>query len=95
MLRSLALLLAVLTVAAALQVRPRLGDFIAVSLGAETLVTPRELVKYREHRVGAHGSLLPEEMRIPFVCLTPESPSASAGGTVMRPGGGAQRKRAR
>jgi len=49
------------------KVRPRLGDFIAISLGAETLVTPNEK-KANCHRCqGAHGSLFHEEMRIPYV----------------------------
>eukprot|EP00928_Gymnodinium_smaydae_P029306 TRINITY_DN22102_c0_g1_i1.p1 TRINITY_DN22102_c0_g1~~TRINITY_DN22102_c0_g1_i1.p1 ORF type:complete len:475 (-),score=38.88 TRINITY_DN22102_c0_g1_i1:235-1659(-) len=57
------------------QVRPRLGDFVSVSLGAQTLVTPKEAKSIRDCSNptcrGAHGSLSPEEMRIPFVLLTP------------------------
>mmetsp|Transcript_24581 Transcript_24581/g.54759 ORF Transcript_24581/g.54759 Transcript_24581/m.54759 type:complete len:499 (-) Transcript_24581:123-1619(-) len=59
------------------EVRPRLGDFIALSLGADTLVSPKEAQKWRdsEHAAcqGAHGSLTLEEMQIPFVLCTPDS----------------------
>lgn len=53
-------------------VRPRLGDFVALAVGAATLVTPEEASKFRDAGIsqGAHGSLTPEEMRIPFVLLT-------------------------
>lgn len=54
-------------------VRPRLGDFIAVSLGPKTLVSPKEAARWRDGDLagcqGAHGSLTPEEMRVPFVLL--------------------------
>lgn len=57
-------------------VRPRLGDIVAVSLGAATLVSPPEADRWRDGPCaacqGAHGSLTPEEMRIPYVLLTPE-----------------------
>ncbi|KAL7530103.1 hypothetical protein ACHAXR_004983 [Thalassiosira sp. AJA248-18] len=58
-----------------LEVRPRLGDFIAISLGRKTLVTPSELEKYQKccQCQGAHGSLLPEEMSIPFILLCPNN----------------------
>ena len=49
-----------------LQVRPRLGDFVAISVGRHTLVSPKEASKHKAAQ-GAHGSLLPEEMHIPFV----------------------------
>ena len=54
-----------------LEVRPRLGDFIAISLGRKTLVTPSDVEKFREpcQCQGAHGSLLPEEMSIPLILL--------------------------
>jgi len=54
------------------RVRPRLGDFVAVALNARTLVFPAERAQYEREgvaRVGAHGSLTPEEVRIPFVFL--------------------------
>jgi len=58
------------------EVRPRLGDFVAISLGAETLITPEEAANFRDgcsaRCQGAHGSLLPEELRIPFILCTPE-----------------------
>ena len=58
-----------------IEVRPRLGDFIAISLGNQTLVTPSEADRYQPicQCQGAHGSLLPEEMSIPFILLSPES----------------------
>lgn len=49
------------------KVRPRLGDYVAISLGAETLVTPKEKAAHCDQCQGAHGSLFHEEMRIPFV----------------------------
>ena len=52
-----------------LEVRPRLGDFVSISVGRKTLVTPMESDKYNEQCQGAHGSLLPEEMNIPFILL--------------------------
>ena len=57
------------------EVRPRLGDFIAISIGRKTLATPNEVDKYQKKLCkcqGAHGSLLPEEMSIPFILLTPQ-----------------------
>jgi len=55
--------------------RPRLGDFLGLSLGASTLVTPSELERFGGSsptspgkKQGAHGSLTPAEMRIPW-CL--------------------------
>ncbi len=55
--------------------RPRLGDFVAIATGAETLVTPRDALLYRDcpcPRVqGGHGSLTPDDMRIPFVLCVP------------------------
>ena len=52
------------------KVRPRLGDFLAVAVGADTLVTPTELNRHCHHCQGAHGSLARDEMRIPLVVLT-------------------------
>ena len=49
-----------------LEVRPRLGDFVAIAVGRHTLVSPKEAAKHKISQ-GAHGSLLPEEMHIPFV----------------------------
>ena len=56
------------------QVRPRLGDFISISIGRKTLVTPTQVEQYKKQCIcqGAHGSLLPEEMSIPFVLLKPD-----------------------
>jgi hypothetical protein len=58
-----------------LKVRPRLGDFIAISVGRKTLVSPLEIEKFQQpcKCQGAHGSLLPEEMSIPFILLPPNS----------------------
>lgn len=60
-----------------LEVRPRLGDFVAIATGARCLVTGKEAQKFRFSscpcRQGAHGSLLPEEMSIPLIIVTPES----------------------
>mmetsp|Transcript_5229 Transcript_5229/g.11356 ORF Transcript_5229/g.11356 Transcript_5229/m.11356 type:complete len:573 (+) Transcript_5229:247-1965(+) len=53
-----------------MSVRPRLGDFVAIAVGNHTLVSPGEAEKYH-HSQGAHGSLLPEEMCIPFVLCQP------------------------
>uniref|UniRef100_A0A7S1ZUI3 Alkaline phosphatase n=1 Tax=Ditylum brightwellii TaxID=49249 RepID=A0A7S1ZUI3_9STRA len=65
------------------KVRPRMGDFVSISMGAPTLVSPMEAAKYRDASMGkngndnatkcqgAHGSLLPEEMYIPFVMCVP------------------------
>jgi hypothetical protein len=58
-------------------VRPRLGDLVAISVGAATLVTPDEAQQFRDCAApkcqGAHGSLCREDMSIPFVVLrTPE-----------------------
>ena len=58
------------------RVRPRLGDFVAVSVGRRTLVTPDELDLFAGATCrcqGAHGSLLAEEMEIPFICLTTDT----------------------
>lgn len=59
------------------EVRPRLGDLMAISLNASTLITPDEAKKYRDcpepRCQGAHGSLLREELSIPFVLCTPET----------------------
>ena len=54
------------------EVRPRLGDFIVISKGRHTLVTPTEADRYISscRCQGAHGSLLPEEMNIPFILLS-------------------------
>lgn len=58
------------------RVRPRLGDFVAVSIDMHTLVTPTEAKDFRDCNhpccKGAHGSLTPEELRIPFVLCKPE-----------------------
>ena len=53
------------------EVRPRLGDFVVISKGKHTLVTPNEAETYQNtcRCQGAHGSLLPEEMMIPFILL--------------------------
>lgn len=53
-------------------VRPRLGDFLAISLGKDTLCTPTEHAKWActGKCQGAHGSLARDEMRIPFVLAT-------------------------
>ena len=58
-----------------LEVRPRLGDFVAVSIGRKTLVSPPEVGMFKKscHCQGAHGSLLPEEMSIPFILSLPDS----------------------
>mmetsp|Transcript_25519 Transcript_25519/g.53570 ORF Transcript_25519/g.53570 Transcript_25519/m.53570 type:complete len:620 (+) Transcript_25519:87-1946(+) len=55
------------------QVRPRLGDFIAISTGRKTLAKPFEVDRCQHYCKcqGAHGSLLPEEMSIPFILLAP------------------------
>lgn len=57
-----------------LEVRPRLGDFVAISIGRKTLVTPSEADTFKKECQcqGAHGSLLPEEMSIPFILLVPD-----------------------
>ena len=52
------------------RVRPRLGDYISLSLNADTLSSPAECRKYRHRVQGAHGSLTREEMRIPFVLVS-------------------------
>lgn len=54
------------------EVRPRLGDFIVISKGKQTLVTPKEAETFDNSCKcqGAHGSLCPEEMEIPFILLT-------------------------
>lgn len=59
-------------------VRARLGDFVAVALTAETLVAPREMRERVREVQGAHGSLLPDEMRIPCVCLTHDAAASRA-----------------
>uniref|UniRef100_A0A7S4JLT6 Uncharacterized protein n=1 Tax=Odontella aurita TaxID=265563 RepID=A0A7S4JLT6_9STRA len=59
------------------KVRPRMGDFVAISTGPHTLVSPKEASKFRHSCPplcqGAHGSLLPAEMEIPFILLVPSS----------------------
>lgn len=58
------------------RVRPRLGDFVAVSVGRRTLATPDELDLFAGAACrcqGSHGSLLAEEMEIPFICLTTDT----------------------
>lgn len=59
------------------RVRPRFGDFVAIATGRHTLVSPQEAEKYRDAAApicqGAHGSLLSEEMSIPFVLCSPGS----------------------
>jgi len=56
-------------------VRPRMGDYVAISLGADTIVSPSEAEKWREgpeaRCQGAHGALTKEELKIPFVLCTP------------------------
>ena len=52
------------------EVRPRLGDFVVISRGRHTLVTPDEAERFQSVCQGAHGSLLPEEMQIPFILLS-------------------------
>lgn len=56
------------------KVRPRLGDFIAISCGKKTLVTTSEANTFRKtcQCQGSHGSLLPEEMSIPLILLLPD-----------------------
>jgi len=58
-------------------VRPRLGDFVVMSLGADTLVSPEEAKTYRDgpqaRCQGAHGSVTPAELRIPFVLVKPSA----------------------
>ena len=56
-----------------MKVRPRLGDFVAISIDRKTLVTPSEEEQFCKgcKCQGAHGSLLPEEMLIPFILLDP------------------------
>mmetsp|Transcript_33097 Transcript_33097/g.54659 ORF Transcript_33097/g.54659 Transcript_33097/m.54659 type:complete len:576 (+) Transcript_33097:96-1823(+) len=56
-----------------LQVRPRLGDYVAIATTGATLVSPKEHEAHTHHCQGAHGSLLPEEMKIPFILFTPAS----------------------
>eukprot|EP00929_Paragymnodinium_shiwhaense_P050914 TRINITY_DN25632_c0_g1_i1.p1 TRINITY_DN25632_c0_g1~~TRINITY_DN25632_c0_g1_i1.p1 ORF type:complete len:501 (+),score=70.66 TRINITY_DN25632_c0_g1_i1:301-1803(+) len=55
------------------EVRPRLGDYVAVPTGSHTIVSPDEAVKYRDafncKCRGAHGAPTPAEMEIPFVLL--------------------------
>jgi len=52
-----------------LRVLQRLGDFVAISINNCTLVTPMEFEKYSnvDEGQGAHGSLLPQEVNIPFI----------------------------
>eukprot|EP00563_Minutocellus_polymorphus_P014291 CAMPEP_0181057894 /NCGR_PEP_ID=MMETSP1070-20121207/20505_1 /TAXON_ID=265543 /ORGANISM="Minutocellus polymorphus, Strain NH13" /LENGTH=543 /DNA_ID=CAMNT_0023137361 /DNA_START=5 /DNA_END=1636 /DNA_ORIENTATION=+ len=57
-----------------MEVRPRMGDFVAIAVGRHTLVSPKEASQHKAAQ-GAHGSLLPEEMHIPFVLCKPESPT--------------------
>ena len=47
-------------------VRPRLGDYVVISLAR----TPKEKDRFCGRCQGAHGSLAPADMRIPFVCCT-------------------------
>jgi len=58
-----------------MEVRPRLGDFVSISIGTKTLVTPMENEAFCHQGCcqGAHGSLNPEEMHIPFILLEPSS----------------------
>lgn len=58
-----------------MKVRPRLGDFVSISIGAKTLVTPSENETFCKgcQCQGAHGSLHPDEMHIPFILLEPLS----------------------
>mmetsp|Transcript_28906 Transcript_28906/g.42643 ORF Transcript_28906/g.42643 Transcript_28906/m.42643 type:complete len:524 (-) Transcript_28906:664-2235(-) len=53
-----------------LKVRPRMGDFVAIATSHATLVSPGEFKKYHSQHQGAHGSLLPAEMNIPFIYFT-------------------------
>jgi hypothetical protein len=61
------------------EVRPRLGDLIAISVGPGTLVTPQDAEVYRdcpypkEH--GSHGSLAAAEMRVPYVLCRASNPN--------------------
>ena len=55
------------------EVRPRLGDFLAISCGAHTIVTPSEATCFQACCQGAHGSMTREEMEIPFVLCCPGS----------------------
>jgi hypothetical protein len=55
------------------QVRPRLGDYVAIATSRSTLVTAKEDNYHCVHCQGAHGSLLPEEMKIPFVVVNTSS----------------------
>lgn len=52
-------------------VRPRLGDFIAISINDRTLITPKEKQAHGHHCQGAHGSMTAKEMSIPFILCTP------------------------
>lgn len=52
-----------------LRTRPRLGDFVAIATTHATLVSPNEFESHADCCCGAHGSLLPEEMRIPFIFM--------------------------
>ena len=58
-----------------MKVRPRLGDFVSISIGTKTLVTPSENEAFCHPGCcqGAHGSLNSEEMHIPFILLEPSS----------------------
>jgi len=58
-----------------MEVRPRLGDFVSISIGKKTLVTPSENETFCKgcQCQGAHGSLHPDEMHIPFILLEPSS----------------------
>lgn len=49
-----------------IQILKRLGDYVAISTGHYTLVTPEQKSIHKSAQ-GAHGSLLPEEMKIPFI----------------------------
>ena len=50
------------------RLKPRLGDYMAISLGRKSLATPEEFAESLGGRIrGGHGSLLREEMEIPLV----------------------------
>jgi len=55
------------------EVRPRLGDFVSISVNHCTLSTPSEVQCHRHHCQGAHGSLTEQEMAVPFILLMPNS----------------------
>eukprot|EP00815_Leptocylindrus_aporus_P011905 CAMPEP_0116068514 /NCGR_PEP_ID=MMETSP0322-20121206/11706_1 /TAXON_ID=163516 /ORGANISM="Leptocylindrus danicus var. apora, Strain B651" /LENGTH=327 /DNA_ID=CAMNT_0003555639 /DNA_START=805 /DNA_END=1788 /DNA_ORIENTATION=+ len=51
--------------------RPRMGDFVAIATGKHTIGTKKEMSTFANKSVGAHGSLLPEEMSVPYIILSP------------------------